>query len=194
MEDVDVPLTPEGNSEAAVDKYLSEQHMQGFSGGFRRPKIESPNQDLSKIQFQTLSVQVECVPLPRRYLGIGDTGVEQTIEVLGDDYYKVRKTAADEPDPFAVVYELYKRVLVPVGFAVRDVQVTTTNGTSWALKAARRATREVFAYQSVRSRRTSVGRVLGGSKRMALRMSETRKNCALWRAAARCGRTCIGLY
>ena len=52
------------NSEAAVDKYLSEQHMQGFSGGFRRPKIESPNQDLRNVQFETLSVQVECVPLP----------------------------------------------------------------------------------------------------------------------------------
>ena len=31
----------------------------------------------------------------------------------------MRKTVADEPDPFAAVYELYKRVLVPVGFAVR---------------------------------------------------------------------------
>ena len=39
--------------------------------------------------------------------------------MFGADTYKVRKTAADEPDPFAAVYELYKRVPVPVGFAVR---------------------------------------------------------------------------
>ena len=49
MEDVDVPLTPEGNSEAAKDKYLTEQHTQSFSGGFRRPKIESPNQNLRNV-------------------------------------------------------------------------------------------------------------------------------------------------
>ena len=72
VEAVDVPLTPEGNSEAAKDKYLTEQFSGGYNGGFNSPKIEPPNLDLSKIPFQTLSVQVvlTCTwPFPKSMYG-----------------------------------------------------------------------------------------------------------------------------
>ena len=37
LEEVDVPLTPEGNSDAVVDEYLSEQFSGGYNGGFNYP-------------------------------------------------------------------------------------------------------------------------------------------------------------